>query len=220
MPTIIKNFFSFISDPRIIPGAAPLTIKSVGLLLALLLAVILPYAALMEYLGASEFDHKLEELLESIPDILLVLMAVIVAPLLEEAVFRHHLRPGGNRIWLSFLLSFILISEYYWINILVGIYFIFLLIMDYQGRMVSLKFTVYTSSVLFGLIHMSNFANFDFIGQFYWVPILVGVQFFIGLCLAYLRIHYGIWKAVMFHGLYNGILVIPALLLKDYVDVM
>lgn len=220
MPAIIKNFFSFISDPRIIPGAAPLTIKSVGLLLVLLLAVILPYAALMEYLGASEFDHKLEELLESIPDILLVLMAVIVAPLLEEAVFRHHLRPGGNRIWLSFLLSFILISEYYWINILVGIYFIFLLIMDYQGRTVSLKFTVYTSSVLFGLIHMSNFANFDFIGQFYWVPILVGVQFFIGLCLAYLRIHYGIWKAVMFHGLYNGILVIPALLLKDYVDVM
>ena len=220
MPIIIRNLFSFISNPRTIQGPGPLTIKSVGLLLVLLLAIILPYAALMEYLGASEFDHKLEELLESIPEILLVLMAVIVAPLLEEAVFRHHLRPGGNRIWLSFLLSFILISEYYWINILVGIYFIFLLVMDYRGRMVSLKFTVYTSSVLFGLIHMSNFANFDFIGQFYWVPILVGVQFFIGLCLAYLRIHYGIWKAVIFHGLYNGILVIPALLLKDYVDVM
>lgn len=220
MPTIIRNLFSFISNPRIIPGAAPLSIQSIGLLLALVLSIILPYAALMDYLGASEFDHKLEELLESIPDILLVLMAVIVAPLLEEAVFRHHLRPGGNRIWLSFLLSFILISEYYWINILVSMYFIFLLIMNHRDRTVSMKFTVYISSVLFGLIHMSNFANFDFIGQFYWVPVLVGVQFFIGLCLAYLRIHYGIWKAVIFHGLYNGILVIPALLLKDYIDVM
>jgi len=220
MPNIIRNLFSFISSPRIISGVAPLTVKSVGLMLVMILAIILPYAALMEYLGVSDFDHKLKDLLESIPDIVLVLMAVIVAPLLEESVFRHHLRPGGNRIWLSFLLSFILISEYYWINILISLYFIFLLIMSYRGQAVSLKFTVYTSSILFGLIHMSNFANFDFIGQFYWVPILVGVQFFIGLCLAYLRVHYGIWKAILFHGLYNGVLVIPTLLLKDYIDVM
>jgi len=38
------------------------------------------------------------------------------------------------------------------------------------------------------------------------VPLLVGIQFFVGLVLSYIRSKYGMWTAIGFHAVYNAVI--------------
>jgi len=115
-----------------------------------------------------------------------------------------------SHIWWSLGLSVLLISEIWYPAVLLMLYLIFLQIRVSQNNPPSQKIVVYVSAVLFALIHMVNFKEFDYSQYFYWVPFLVGIQFWIGLVLSYIRLNHGMKWAIAFHAVYNAVLVIPA----------
>ncbi|MCH7409775.1 hypothetical protein MM239_10250 [Belliella sp. DSM 111904] len=57
---------------------------------------------------------------------------------------------------------------------------------------------------------MGNYVDFDYGMYFYLIPLMVGAQFLIGLVLSYIRLNYGINWAIIFHGVYNAIFILPA----------
>ena len=212
--TMLGDFLRYVCSPKL--DYTPVAFKwsqFLGLLLSCFL-VIIPYALLLEYLDIEGLDHKLEDMLKN-HKLLLVGMAVIAAPIIEETVFRYHLTLSKSTILVSLLVSLLLIGEYWWINGLISGYLLIIGVLTHLDRKISFKAVYYCSALFFGLIHMSNFSNFDFQSLFYLIPILVFVQFLLGLVMGYLRVVHGFWYAVLFHALYNGSLVIPTLVWGD-----
>jgi len=71
------------------------------------------------------------------------------------------------------------------------------------------KIAVYTSTLLFGFIHITNFEITTRILIF--SPILVAPQVFLGFYLAYIRGRFGLLWAIALHATFNGILMLPEL---------
>lgn len=47
------------------------------------------------------------------------------------------------------------------------------------------------------------------------MTILVAAQFFLGLVLSYIRLNHGIKWAIVFHEVYNAVLIIPVICFYD-----
>ena len=165
-------------------------------------------------MGIDQFDHKLLDLLKK-NKWLFAFLGVFLAPLIEEPIFRLHLDLKKSSLWWSLGLSILVISELWYPAALLMIYLILLLIMVYRGVQPNRKYVIFISAALFGLVHMINYTGFDFGKYYYWVPFLVAIQFFLGLILSYIRLKHGIKWAIIFHGTYNAILVIPAVYFLD-----
>mgnify|MGYP006184564043 CR=1 FL=1 len=178
-------------------------------LLLILFTILIPYILILDFAGIDEFDHKFDVLIKKYRW-LLVILSVLIAPLLEEPIYRLHLDFKKSSIWWSLGLSLLLISEAWFTVVLLWIWLFFLLFKVSKGDQPNLKYSVFISSALFGLVHLMNFTDFDYAQYFYWVPFMVGAQFFIGLVLSYIRLNYGMKWAIIFHGVYNAILIIPA----------
>ena len=74
-----------------------------------------------------------------------------------------------------------------------------------------LKIAVYTSSVVFGLYHLSNYTNNEVL--FYLIStIIVGSQLLGGFLLAYLRLKHGLPWSILTHAVFNALMVIPSAL--------
>ncbi|AFL84784.1 CAAX amino terminal protease family [Belliella baltica DSM 15883] len=178
-------------------------------LLLIAFAIVIPYAFVLDLAGIDQFDHKMEFLLKE-NKWLVAVLAIVIAPLLEEPIYRLHLDFKKSSIWWGLVLSLLLISEV-WIPVaLLWVYLLFLMYKVNKGDSLNLKYSVFISSALFGLVHLMNFTDFDYAQYFYWVPFMVGAQFLIGLVLSYIRLNYGMKWAIIFHGVYNAILIIPA----------
>jgi hypothetical protein len=80
-----------------------------------------------------------------------------------------------------------------------------------KGNTPNLRFVIWTSSAFFGIIHMGNYTYFDYSTHFYWVPLMIGAQFLVGLVLSYIRLNHGMKWAIIFHAVYNAVLIIPAI---------
>lgn len=133
-----------------------------------------------------------------------------LSSLLEENIYRLHLDFKKSSIWWGLGLSLLLISEV-WIPIaLLWVYLLFLMYKVNKRETPNLKYSVFISSGLFALVHLSNFVDFDYGKYFYWVPFLVGAQFLIGLVLSYIRLNHGMKWALIFHAVYNALVIIPA----------
>ncbi|ERM83192.1 CAAX amino terminal protease [Rhodonellum psychrophilum GCM71 = DSM 17998] len=183
--------------------------KEFFFLLLITFAIVIPYAFILDLAGMDQFDHKLEFLLKK-NKWLVAVLAIVIAPLLEEPIYRLHLDFKKSSIWWGLGLSLLLISEV-WIPVaLLWIWLFFLLYKVNKGEMPNLKYSIFISSVLFGLVHLMNFTDFDYAQYFYWVPFMVGAQCLIGLVLSYVRLNYGMKWGIIFHGVYNAILIIPA----------
>lgn len=74
------------------------------------------------------------------------------------------------------------------------------------------RFIFYGFAILFGYVHISNFeisTNVLLIS-----PILIAPQAFLGLLLGMIRVRLGLIYAILFHAVYNAILVIPSVLIS------
>lgn len=178
-------------------------------------AIIVPYSALMIALGLDELDHSIMELLDESP-IFLVVVGVLIAPILEEPIFRLHLDLTKKSIYWSLGLSIFLISEFWYPLIFLWIYLIWLLIRISKNYPPKLKGVVYSSAIFFGLVHLGNFTSIDYSRQFYLIPILIAGQVFVGLILSFIRLNYGMKWAIIFHGVYNGILISAYILFYQF----
>jgi hypothetical protein len=205
----LENLISFLRSPYKANVYEDIKLKDFILLLILAIGFVVPYALLLEWSGIDQFDHKIKELLDN-NKWLVAISAIFFAPLLEEPVYRLHLDLKKSHIAWSLGLSLLLISEVWHPLVLFWVYLVYLIIMVNLNKEVSLKFVVYFSSGMFALIHMTNFTDFNYGRYYYLVPVLVLAQFFIGLLASYIRLNHGMKWAIVFHGVYNAVVIIPA----------
>lgn len=138
----------------------------IGILLAMILGVV-------GMTGPWDLDeHAFEALLEEFPPWQVFLLGALVAPLLEELLFR-------GPLW------FFRNSRHF------GTAF-------------------YIAAVAFALVHLSNFPNLSEI--WYLSPLLISPQLSLGAFLGFIRVRFGLLWAMLFHAVYNGILLGPLLL--------
>ncbi|WP_134089938.1 CPBP family intramembrane glutamic endopeptidase [Olivibacter sp. XZL3] len=119
-----------------------------------------------------------------------LLFAIIVAPLLEELIFRLPLRYHQNWLWRKIERLFGLEPSVFWKK--------------------NYRYILYTCVLLFGVIHLVNYSNSEFF--FYLIaPVIVGSQLFGGLILSYTRLKLGFWWSVVKHGLWNALVILLSL---------
>ncbi len=208
---VILKFINFIKKPVSPSNFSSIPIKDFIILLFALLAFSVPLYLILDYLGLDQFDHKGEEFLLNSNKFLIFMLAIVIAPIVEELIFRYHLNFKKSSIFIGFALSFILTYNLVVGMILASLYFIFTIIIIILKLKPNLKFYIYSSSTLFALIHIINYEGFDFMQYFYFVPLMVASQFFVGLVLSYIRIKYNIYNAILFHAVFNAVLILPVL---------
>lgn|SRR5690606_15421446 len=208
MPKIISDLLLFVKEPHINTTVTPLSVSNFFTLLLMTFALVIPYALLLNWVGVGQFDNVMEELLRD-QKYLVVLLAVVLAPILEETIFRYHLNLTPKAIWWGLALSLLMFSQMWGIAVLLLLYLTFLLFKVLKGQKPPLHLVVYVSAFFFGIVHLGNYIDFDFVANLYWIPLLVGVQFALGLLLSFIRLHFGLANAMLFHASYNAVLVLP-----------
>lgn len=204
-----ENLISFLKAPYRAETYSDIKITDFLFLLLITIMIVVPYGFILEWAGIDQFEHIMTELLEK-NKWLVAIIAIFLAPLIEEPIFRLHLDLKKSSIWWGLGLSIFMISEIWYPVVLLWGYLIFLQLMLIKGQKPDLKIVVYCSSALFALVHMGNFIGFDYGRYFYWVPLLVAIQFVVGLVLSHIRLKHGMKWAIIFHGVYNAVLIIPA----------
>lgn len=211
MPKILSDLLLFIKRPLVNTAVAPLSPANFFILLLMTFAIVIPYAALLDWVGVGQFDNVMEDFIRNYK-YLLLLLVIIMAPLLEETIFRYHLSLQPKAIWWSLALSLLMISAMWWIAAMLLLYLVVLLVLVLKNQHPPLRLVVYISAFFFGIVHLGNYTNFDLVANFYWIPFLVGVQFALGLLLSFIRLHFGLARAMYFHAAYNAVLVLPVVL--------
>jgi len=141
-----------------------------------------------------------------------LLKVVIIAPFLEEFLFRAILKP--NKLYLSFFLfatslfSFNLFSfntyVVIFLSFFISISFFFSKIeMNYKKYNNNYKKLVYGSSILFGLVHLTNYDVTLHLLLFYLILTLPKI--YLGFSLAFIRVKFGLIYAILFHSLHNAL---------------
>lgn len=211
---MLNKVISFLKNPIRPEEQTPISVKDFSILLFLTLIVIIPYALVLDQIDMSQFDNIMEEFLEKYKW-LVVIGAIILAPILEEPAFRMHLDYKKNSIYWGIGLSILFISQLWFIAVAYMGYLFFILMKIKDNEPPKLKLVIFLSAAFFGLVHLGNYKDFDWIGNFYFIPVLVGAQFILGLILSYVRLHHGMKACMLFHGAYNAIILVPFALFGD-----
>ena len=145
------------------------------------------------------------------------LLVAIIAPFLEEVIFRLSLvfKPLNISLSVSTLVSLIINRLSYHLISIVSFFLVFILIYKlattYKHRMISFwsknfKFIFYSLSLLFGLVHMSNYKCTG-ITQYLLTLILVFPQLGMGFVLSFTRVYYkkGFIIGIIIHCIMNTV---------------
>ncbi len=74
------------------------------------------------------------------------------------------------------------------------------------------KYAFYSSILLFGIIHITNFENIN--GQYWAVPVLVLPQLCAGVFFGFIRVKLGLLWSMLLHAAHNLVLIGPVIILK------
>jgi len=166
------------------------------------LLVLMALVGGLEQLGLWDEDmHSLQKIFQEMEPVLIFFFAVIMAPLLEEVMFRLILRFRSNFL--------ILWSIHIGVALQLGQKRSLLK----TARKIWDKFygwVFYLMTMAFGLMHIMNFE--PSLNIYLLAPILVAPQILIGINLGYLRVRFGLIWSILFHAFYNGVLMSIALL--------
>jgi len=186
LSSVWQDLVAFVKNPRLdpLPGhflEQPQKVFPYLLVLDFLLMI--PLMGIMGATGVEDTDHKLNDMLDN--PAMLVLMAVVLAPILEELFFRF---PMGN--WWK------------WPALLLGEEAFY-----YEWRLVTwckanFKTIFWVFTIVFAGVHFANFASTV---PIYLAPILVLPQFVLGIILGYIRVGWGTRYSILFHAIHNGI---------------
>ena len=204
----LRDLWYFIKKPvELKQVRIPLKVK-ICTCLALFIIQIPPLLGLsallggLEILGLWENDmHRLQKIFKEMKPGLIFFFAVIIAPFLEEIMFRLILKFRSNFLILWPLQLLILLQVDNKINLLKTI-------RKFWNKFYGWIF--YLVSIAFGIIHILNFE--PSLNIYLLAPVLVAPQILIGINLGYLRIRFGLIWSILFHAFYNGILLSIALL--------
>lgn len=185
--------------------------------------------SVIAFFGLDEIfkTNKNLELFNQTPLPLLAFSVIIFVPIIEEFIFRLHLK---YRSWvINILLPIVLIiisgflinisSTIVMISIIIIGLFILILFIIYNQKITSYlkqiwdrKFNVvfYTTTLLFALMHITNY-EFS-LSVILLAPLLIFSQFVGGFLIGYLRIKAGFIWGVALHMSGNAILMLPIII--------
>lgn len=154
------------------------------------------------------------------------LKLVVIAPIIEEMVFRFFLKPKYKNIIILVVFMTILGIYYYIVKktlnyiiviLLINIIFFYLIYNKAVLKKFQIHFINYFSiyfcsfSIIFALLHSFNYQIEN--PLFYIIlPLIVAPQFIMGLFFGYIRMKYNILYSIFFHCLNNFLLSTPFLI--------
>lgn len=210
---MLNNFWRFLRSPTYNDHNQP--VRWGELAIFLLLYIVLGFALnpLLELLANYlQLKHVLEE-----PDTTLILLGVLVVPPIEEVVFRLWLRVNRGALFaVAFLVLFVGVLLLPVSNlgavVLIALSVLILVatLMGYDANIEQMVahhfgFFFYGSTVLFALVHITNFTPLSTLTLLF-TPLLVLPQFVVGTMLGYIRVRYGIGYSILFHVVVNAVL--------------
>jgi hypothetical protein len=149
-----------------------------------------------------------------------MILGGIVAPILEEFVFRWQLRKPKVSVWfvmisMAFLTSSFTGNEY--AKFFIFIFFIVVglavfPVIEKLNRMKSVKvfrgyyvFLFYYTAIIFGYVHIANIKGLTMADPSF--IIYISAQIFGGLSMGYIRVKYGLGYSMIMHGCFNAVVL-------------
>ncbi|NKI32169.1 CPBP family intramembrane glutamic endopeptidase [Croceivirga thetidis] len=132
--------------------------------------------ALIELLNLDVGDNEVEKMFEEYSPLMIFFLAVILAPIIEETIFRGPLVLFKN-------------SK-------------------------TFPFFFYILAFLFGFVHLFNFESYE--NAIWFAPFLFLPQLVTGVFLSYIRVRMGLLYSMLFHALFNLVLLGPFILLEIF----
>jgi len=178
------------------------------------------YCSLVHFRIINEYEEKFD-ILKKYGLTVALLIACIVAPLLEESLFRWPLRGGYLPIYfmcftLALVTDYFINSTYLKWPIYIVFFFISLIVRGYFKRMNIRRRVVfqrqsfgslfYYSATIFGLIHLTNIKDLTLSDPAFIIFVIS--QFFSGLSMGYMRIKYGLIYSILLHSIFNFIMIL------------
>ncbi|WP_165499672.1 CPBP family glutamic-type intramembrane protease [Pedobacter frigidisoli] len=177
------------------------------------------YYLLLHFQVIKEYYEKVD-VLKKYGIYAMLFLGCLVAPFIEESMFRWHLRKKYATIYficfsLAIISAYFLNSNYLYFPIFTFFLIIALILHSYFKRISTTRkqlfwrkaypFIFYYSGVLFGLVHYTNMKDLTLDNPVFLI--FVSSQAFGGLSMGYLRIKYGFWYSVLFHCCFNFIAI-------------
>jgi hypothetical protein len=201
MLLVLKRFFAFLKKPDEISFYKYSFTYKFSSVLALYFAsipaiiLIISSFALFEDAFSKLGSHSIEALFKGKSKFYVFLLLSVLAPIIEELIFRLPLKYSRN----YFLRFFVWIDKRLNINVLST------LLNSYRPYL--FRFFFYFMAILFGIIHISNFENWK--EYWYLAPIITLVQLILGLILGYIRVRFGLLWSIFYHSLHNFVFTLP-----------
>lgn len=172
MKQILLDFWAFIKQPKDFRDTSGNKWRIFFTLLFAELSLLIVYVPIVYII---ENYIAVEEAVDlNLNIILSFLLLVLVIPFIEEVFFRLGLRRKS--------LIKLIFTEKQWEKFF--------------------PLFIYASAIIFGLVHISNYANFSWL--FILVsPILIFTQLIGGFILSYLRVRFNFWLGFLYHALWN-----------------
>ncbi len=227
--SLLGKYLAFLRSPLLTSSAQPLplsqTCKQSLRLYSLHLLPIFAAGIIIGTLGVQDSNANPEFFTDLSPWWLFAL-TVVILPTVEEIIFRLPLRPTAVNLALPASIIFCLMAIAAQVTgTTLGLTIAALTALNvylwrsppkvkklenFYRRYPRVIF--YLSTVLFGAIHITNYE------QEVWqlLPILVLPQTILALWMGFLRLRYGFLWAVLGHGLHNGFVLTPLLLIKIF----
>lgn len=208
----MQELFLYLKNPICFPDTArPKTRDFIFLLgLYLISAMVL---ALFAYIVCSIFSITHKHI--GLPFEMKILIGVILAPVYEEILFRSLLR--FNKISLSlflatvviFIVVFILKRNNTFISLLSATLLVTITFVSFwsikrisQFITSNFKYFYYSSSILFGFMHLMNFTG-DIRYIIAFSIVLIAPQIIAGIILGFIRMKHGLIYSILFHMIIN-----------------
>jgi len=223
---MICKIESYLKEPIFLMGNNKLTARDFFKLLVLFYIFILPSAFPIAIFHVFEIlPGNFTNNFEISPKTFLYV--VIIAPILEELIFRLPLRISSFSFSISISILILVIAkllvcptigyEFYLLSIpltfLLNAFFshkksLFAMIKAFWGS--HFKYIFYSFSIIFGLLHLSNFEEI-----YWWMivfsPLITLPHIIMGLFLGFIRMNFSFLHALIFHATINFISAAPSI---------
>lgn len=201
-----KLFFNFILNPKIKINNNTPYFKYLDGILVILLPLIILKVIFSIILTTGSIDKLTNSF--KLNDYYLYFYIIIIAPVLEETIFRYSLNGKNKSLIISSISSliYILIRTKFLTNpftevdyALMGLFLLYLCAFLYKR--ISFQILFYISTTIFAVLHIFNFEL-----SIYSLPIhifTILIYLVIGFAFAFFRIKYGFLTSLKFHVIYN-----------------
>lgn len=234
MKNTYRDFWTFLKKPQLLKLSKDKAALKRDFWWLLLLDIVVAtgiavtYYFLVKLNLVKEYKEK-TDLIKEIGYYGTLLIACILAPIIEEFLFRWHLRKRYATIYFILLsLSAIIITALTstWLSCLVfflclasAVVIEFYLKKQSQTKKYLLSkkvypFVFYFSAVVFGIVHLYNFEGLSFKDPAF--IIFIASQIFGALTLGYLRIKFGLRYSMLSHAAFNLFAVAMSILFPNF----